>query len=243
MPSAEPEISIEAAFYRKKLLLSLLIPAIFVFLIWLSKVAEILFEADFSVLGIYPLEIRGLPGIILSPFVHESFRHLISNSIPIFILGTGVFYFYSDIALKVSFRIYIFTGLFVWLAGREAWHIGASGLVYGFASFLFFSGIIRKYLRLTALSLLVVFLYGSLVWGMVPEFYRNVSWEGHMLGFVSGILTAIWYRNEGPKPPEPEWIDEDETEGEETGEGETGAEGDRSDRGNSAEWRGETKIQ
>jgi membrane associated rhomboid family serine protease len=201
-------ISDEAAFFRKKLLLSMIIPGIFVFMMWLVRIIETLFATDLSILGIYPLTIKGLPGILLSPFIHENFKHLFNNSLPLFFLATGVFYFYSEVALKVSFWIYIMSGLFVWIAGREAWHIGASGLIYGFASFLFFSGIIRKYYRLVALSLLVVFLYGSMVWGMIPEFYKNVSWESHMLGFVSGIIMAVWYRNEGPQQPVYDWMDD-----------------------------------
>jgi len=100
------------------------------------------------------------------------------------------------------------------LAGwRSAWHIGASGIIYGLASFLFFSGIIRKYFRLIALSLLVVFLYGK--WsGSLPGIYKSVSWESHMLGFVSGIVLAIWYRKEGPQMPVYEWLEErEEVEG------------------------------
>jgi membrane associated rhomboid family serine protease len=201
-------ISDEVAFFRKKLLLSMIIPGIFVFMMWLVRIIETLFSTDLSILGIYPLTIKGLPGILLSPFIHENFKHLFNNSLPLFFLATGVFYFYSEVALKVSFWIYIMSGLFVWIAGREAWHIGASGLIYGFASFLFFSGIIRKYYRLVALSLLVVFLYGSMVWGMIPEFYKNVSWESHMLGFVSGIIMAVWYRNEGPQQPVYDWMDD-----------------------------------
>lgn len=186
----------------------MIIPGIFVFMMWLVRIIETLFATDLSILGIYPLTIKGLPGILLSPFIHENFKHLFNNSLPLFFLATGVFYFYSEVALKVSFWIYIMSGLFVWIAGREAWHIGASGLIYGFASFLFFSGIIRKYYRLVALSLLVVFLYGSMVWGMIPEFYKNVSWESHMLGFVSGIIMAVWYRNEGPQQPVYDWMDD-----------------------------------
>ena len=217
MSSTDPEIFDEAAFYKKKLLLSIFIPGIFVFLMWLVKIIEVLFDADFSFLGIYPLEAKGLPGILFSPLIHENFKHLFDNSIPLFFLATAVFYFYSEIALKISFWTYLLTGFFVWLAGREAWHIGASGLVYGLASFLFFSGIIRRYFRLTALSLLIVFLYGSMVWGMLPEFYKNVSWESHMLGFVSGIILAVLYRNEGPQKPVYEWMNEEEETG---GEGE-----------------------
>jgi len=210
MTSFNEQLSGETAYYRKKLLLSLFIPAVFVFLMWLVKSVEVLFGIDLSYLGIYPLEIKGLPGILLSPLIHDDFKHLVSNSIPVLFLGTGIFYFYSDVALKVTIWIYLLTGLFVWLVGRDAWHIGASGLVYGFASFLFFSGIIRKYFRLIALSLLIVFLYGSMVWGMVPDFYVNVSWEAHMMGFVSGIILAIWYRNEGPQPPVYDWMFEEE---------------------------------
>ena len=212
MSETDPEIFDEAAFYRKKLLLSIIIPGIFVFLMWFVKIVEVLFDADFSFLGIYPMEAKGLPGILLSPLIHENFKHLFDNSIPLFFLATAVFYFYSEVALKVSFWTYLLTGLFVWFAGREAWHIGASGLVYGLASFLFFSGIIRRYFRLTALSLLIVFLYGSMVWGMLPDFYKNVSWESHMLGFISGIILAVWFRNEGPQRPVYEWMDEDDDE-------------------------------
>ncbi|MGD0582997.1 MAG: rhomboid family intramembrane serine protease [Bacteroidales bacterium] len=226
MPGKRTNLSPETAFYRKKFLLSLLIPGIFVFLLWLVKISELLFETDLSFLGIYPLQLKGLPGILFSPLIHENFRHLVSNSLPLLMLGTGLFYFYSDVALKVSAWIYFLTGLFVWIGARDAWHIGASGLVYGLASFLFFSGIIRRYFRLIALSLLVVFLYGSMIWGMVPELYKNVSWESHMLGFVAGIIMAIVYRREGPQNPLIEWMQDDYEEQEEgemegNGEGET----------------------
>ncbi len=169
-----------------------------------------MFGLDFSNFGIFPLTVRGIPGILFSPFIHAGFGHLFNNSLPLFFLGTALFYFYSEIAVKVSLWTYFLTGLFVWIAGREAWHIGASGLVYGLASFLFFSGIIRKYFRLVALSLLIVFLYGSMVWGIFPDVYKNVSWESHMLGFISGIILAIWYRKEGPQEPVHEWLDEDD---------------------------------
>ena len=127
-------------------------------------------------------------------------------------LSITLFFFYSEIALKVLSWTWILTGLLVWLGGREAWHIGASGLVYGLASFLFFSGIIRRYYRLVALSLLIVFMYGEMVWGIFPGVYQNVSWESHMLGFVSGIIIAVWYRKKGPQSPVIEWSEEEEKE-------------------------------
>ncbi len=214
MAEEDHPISTEGTFYRKKFLLSLIIPLTFIFLIWLVKIIELLFEADFSGFGIYPLTVRGLPGIIFSPFIHADFNHLINNSVPLLLLSVALFYFYSEVALKVFSLTYLLTGILVWLGGREAIHIGASGIVYGLASFLFFSGIIRRYFRLVALSLLVVFIYGEMVWGIFPGIYKNVSWESHMLGFFSGIFLSIVYRNEGPQAPVPAFMDEDSEEGE-----------------------------
>jgi membrane associated rhomboid family serine protease len=131
--------------------------------------------------------------------------------LPLFFLSVALFYFYSQVAWRVFIWTYFLTGLLVWLAGRDAWHVGASGLVYGLASFLFFSGIIRRYFRLIALSLLIVFLYGSMVWGLFPGVYKNVSWESHMLGFFSGVVLSVCYRNQGPQEPVYEWMEEDES--------------------------------
>jgi membrane associated rhomboid family serine protease len=208
----------ELAFYKKKLLLSTIIPGILVFVMWFVKIIEVLFGLDFSEGGIFPLTIKGLPGIILSPFVHADFNHLFSNTLPLFFLSVALFYFYSDLALKIYGWTFLLTGLSVWIAGRPVWHIGASGLVYGLASFLFFSGIIRKYFRLVALSLLIVFLYGSMVWGIFPGVYKNVSWESHMLGFVSGVVLSIVYRNDGPTEPVYEWMLEDDEDEADKGE-------------------------
>ena len=182
----------EESFYRKKFLLSLIIPGTFVFLMWLTRITESLFELDLVSLGIYPLTLKGLPGILFSPFIHEDFRHLLNNSLPFLLLSVALFYFYSEIALRIFSLTYVLTGSLVWLGGREAWHIGASGLVYGLASFLFFSGIIRKYYRLTALSLLIVFIYGEMVWGLFPGIYKNISWESNMLGSFP-VYSWLWF--------------------------------------------------
>ena len=210
MSKLNSEINTESAFYRKKLLLSIIIPGIFVFVMWLVKIIEVLFEKDFSGFGIFPLTAGGLPGIVFSPFIHADLNHLFNNSLPLFFLSVALFYFYSEVALKVFAWTFFLTGLFVWVAGREAWHIGASGLIYGLASFLFFSGIIRRYFRLIALSLLVVFVYGSMVWGIFPGIYKNVSWESHMLGFFAGVVLAVRYRKEGPQRPIYKWMDDEE---------------------------------
>ncbi|MCU0461809.1 MAG: rhomboid family intramembrane serine protease [Bacteroidales bacterium] len=205
-----PDINTEGAFYRKKLFLSILIPGIFVALMWLVKAVEVLFDLDLTKLGIYPLQLKGLIGIFTSPFIHSDLKHLFNNSLPLFFLSVALFFFYSEVAIKVFSWTYLLTGLLVWLGGREAWHIGASGIVYGLASFLFFSGIIRRYFRLVALSLLIVFLYGEMVWGVFPGVYgQSVSWESHMLGVFSGIVLAVLYRKEGPQRPVQEWDNED----------------------------------
>ncbi len=200
--------------FRKKLLLSMLIPLVFIILLWLIMFMESQLDVSFYYLGIYPLEARGLPGIITSPFIHNDYEHLFNNTIPLFVLGTAVFYFYSDIAFKISGWSWLLTGLLVWIAGRESWHIGASGLVYSLASFLFFSGIIRRYFRLMALSLLIVFLYGSMVWGMFPFLDIHISWESHMLGAGAGLILAVLYRKQGPQSKLPGWYYEDEHEDE-----------------------------
>jgi membrane associated rhomboid family serine protease len=210
------DIKTEGAFYRKKLLLSMIIPGIFIFIMWLVKIIEVLFDIDLSHYGIYPLTLQGLRGILFSPFIHADFTHLFNNSIPLFCLSVALFYFYSEVALRVFIWTFFFTGLLVWFAGRDAWHIGASGLVYGLASFLFFSGIIRRYFRLIALSLLIVFLYGSMVWGLFPGVYKNVSWESHMLGFFSGVILAVCYKNQGPQRPVYDWMQDGEPNSDES---------------------------
>lgn len=210
MANLESQIETESAHFKRRIRLSIIIPFILICLMWIVKSVEVIFGFAFTVGGIYPLTLKGLPGVLLSPFIHADFKHLLSNSIPLFLLSTALFYFYSEISMKILSLAWLFTGFLVWIAGRDAWHIGASGLVYSLASFLFFSGILRGYFRLVALSLLIVFLYGSMVWGIFPGIYRNVSWESHMLGFFSGLVLAIWFRKEGPQKPVYDWMLEDE---------------------------------
>lgn len=192
--------------FRKKIFLSLLVPVSLVVILWVIRFVESELGVSLRYLGIFPLETRGLPGIITSPLVHADIKHLFNNSIPLLVLGSALFFFYSDVAARVLAIIWVTTGLLVWVTGRPAWHIGASGIVYGLASFLFVSGIIRRYIRLTALSLLIAYLYGSMVWGMFPFVNREISWESHMLGAVIGLILAIWYRKEGPVRPMPDWM-------------------------------------
>jgi membrane associated rhomboid family serine protease len=169
------------------------IPLLIVFLMWLVFWIEMRFHTDFTKYGLLPRTTSGLLGIITSPFIHSGFSHLWSNTIPALILSTSLLYFYRSISTKVLIYGILFTGVLTWIIGRNSFHIGASGLVYMLASFLFFKGIFTRYYRLIALSLIVVFLYGSLIWYLFPV-DPTISWEGHSSGAVSGLLLAIWLK-------------------------------------------------
>ncbi len=175
---------------------SLLLPLGIVLIAWSVKIAEIVFQLELFHYGIFPLKASGLPGILFSPFIHQDFHHLINNSIPLLVLGTALHYFYKEIAVRVWVFSFIITGTWVWFFARDSYHIGASGLVYSLALFVFVSGVIRKHPRLIAISLLVVFLYGSMLWGIFPIKDR-ISWESHLMGALSGIVLAFFFRNEG----------------------------------------------
>lgn len=180
-----------------KLFSSILYPASFVALLWAIKLYEEISNTSLSWYGIYPRTIHGLIGVAVAPLLHADYGHLFSNTIPLLILGSTIFYFYRSIAFQVFFWVYLMTGIWVWAAARDSYHIGASGILYGFVSFLFFSGIFRKDTRLLSLSLFVVFLYGGTVWGILP-IKEGVSWESHMLGSLAGLITAYNFRKEGP---------------------------------------------
>ena len=152
-----------------------------------------MFDVPTFKLGILPRNITGLVGIFTSPLIHGSFSHLISNTAPLIFMGLGIFYFYPKVAYKVFTIIYLGTGILVWIFAREVYHIGASGIIYGFVSFLFFSGIFRKDNRSIALALVVVFLYGGLIWGVLPV-EKGVSWESHLFGAIVGIIPAFIFR-------------------------------------------------
>lgn len=194
---------------KSKLIFSFLFPLMFSLIMWISKIWEVIFKQSFAEFGIFPRTVKGLIGIITSPFIHADFLHLISNTVPIVILGAALIYFYKSLAFRVFTLIFILTGTWVWLAGRPSFHIGASGIVYGLAFFLFLSGIFRRDRGLMAFSLLIVFLYGSIIWGVLP-IETGMSWEGHLFGALSGIICAIAFKNEGPQRKKYEWEEEEE---------------------------------
>ena len=188
-------------------------PIFFVLLIWIVFWFEVRFGFRFNDFGVYPRTLSGLKGIVFSPFIHSSMEHLYHNSIPLLVLSMALFYFYREIAWKVILYGILFSGLLTWCIGRPANHIGASGLIYVLMSFILFKGIFAKHFRLIALSLLVVFLYGSMIWYVFP-IKENMSWEGHLSGLIVGFVFALIFRKSIAKPKKYKWEEEDYNEDE-----------------------------
>jgi len=193
----------EGKFNISKLLTPLLFPVV----IWIVHLLSLLFNEDLSKLGLLPRNLVGLLGIFTSPLIHADFSHLISNTIPLIILGWIIFSFYPKVSYMLFLFIYFFTGLLVWIFARQVFHIGASGVVYGFVSFLFFSGIFRRDNTSIALALVITFLYGGLVWGMIPG-WKGISWESHLFGAITGLSAAYLFRKIDPPSKKYDWEDE-----------------------------------
>lgn len=182
----------------KKISWKIFVPALcFVLLLVFIELLEYFYNFRFGKYGVFPRTIKGMRGIFFSPFLHGDWKHVLNNSIPIIVLGTSLRYFYKTIAKEVFLWSWLMSGIWLWSIGRESYHIGASGIVYALVSFLFFSGLFRKHTKLMAISFFVVFLYGSMVWGLFP-IQEHISWEGHLSGALAGIILAWWFRNEGP---------------------------------------------
>lgn len=192
-------------------------PIFLILLISLAKTIEIKTGSHWGSFGVYPKTINGLKGIIFSPFIHGSTIHLFNNIVPLFFLLSAMIHFYDKLAYIIYVCIHIGCGIILWFIGREVFHIGASGVVYGLASFMFFSGILRRNTQLLAFSLLITFLYGSMVWGIFPETVKKgVSWEAHLSGAIIGLILAIILLKKGPQKKKYEWEDEDEDDNEST---------------------------
>lgn len=194
---------------KKNITRAFFLPAMLFILLWCIKGFEFISGISFANFGILPHKPEGLPGIILAPLIHADLNHLFYNSISLLVLMTTIFYFYRPLAFKIVILIWLVTGFCVWLGGRKAYHIGASGLVYGFAAFLFFSGVWRRNIKLLAISLMVIFLYGGLIWGIFP-FVPEMSWESHLFGGLTGTIFAFLFANEGTQKEEKTWEEEED---------------------------------
>jgi membrane associated rhomboid family serine protease len=198
---------------KRLIIRSAIWPLVFVAVMWVVKLLEIALNISLSEYGMAPRSLQGLYGIFTYPFLHKDLGHLTSNSLPLLFLGTALFYYYRDVSRTVFFQLFIISGLWLLILGKQgSIHIGASGLVYGLTAFHITAGLIKRNKHLLAFALLVMFLYGSMVWGVFPDFFpkRNISWEGHLTGMLAGVLLAWFHRDKGPQRDRYEWEDEEE---------------------------------
>lgn len=196
---------------KKRMIYALYFPGFVILLLTGIKIWEIAGGRPLSGGGIVPRDLKGLTGILTAPLVHADFSHLWNNAVPLFFVLWLLIYFYRQLAYKVFFLVWLITGLWVWAGARDACHIGASGVVYGLISFIFFSGLFRRIPELMTLSLLMVFLYGSMIWGIFP-FVPDISWESHLSGGMAGLLLSLVFLREGPQRKIYEWETEEEEE-------------------------------
>lgn len=170
------------------------LPLFLTFAIWFIFWLEVKWDVSFNKFGVLPRSFKGLRGILFSPFIHSDASHLWHNTLPLLILSFSLFYFYSKQAVKVFFVGFFATGFFTWLLGRPSYHIGASGIVYLFFGFLLLKGLLTKHIPLLALSFFVVFVYGGMLWYVMPIDFK-ISWEGHLSGFLVGAFLAVFSKN------------------------------------------------
>ena len=194
---------------KKQTISKFITPLFFPLLLWIVHLISFFFQIDLTRMGILPRNLAGLLGIITAPMVHGDFSHLISNTIPLVVLGWIIFFFYPKVSYLAFGVIYFFTGLLVWIFARQVYHIGASGVVYGFVSFLFFSGLFRRDNKSISLALIITFLYGGLVWGMIPG-WKGISWEAHLFGAITGLAAAYLFRKIDPPAKKYDWEDEED---------------------------------
>lgn len=183
---------------------ALIYPLLLVAVLWIVQWLDTLSSVDFYKWGLMPRTIEGLKGIIFMPLLHsqQDIHHVLNNSVTLYLSLAILIYYYRDIALKVFVLLWIMTGAFVWIyaENRGAYHIGMSGVIYGLLGFLFTSGVLRKYLPLQAISLFIVFVYGNMIWGIFP-IKANISWEGHFMGLVAGVILAFIYKKDAVQRP------------------------------------------
>lgn len=190
---------------------SFILAVSFAALLWLVELVDVIFGFDFVQYGVYPRRPNGLMGIVWAPLIHGSISHVFANTAPIIILGTALLYGYPKSAKIVIPAIYAGSGVGIWLFARGAYHIGASGLTFGMMFFVFTIGVLRWDRRAITLSLLVFFLYGGMIWGVLPG-APGISFESHFFGAVIGIVLAILLKGHDPVPPEKRYSWEDEQE-------------------------------
>lgn len=178
---------------------SIVITSLFVLLLWCIKSAEQLFAINLHEYGVKPNEMTGLLGIIFAPLIHGSYQHLLSNSLPLLLLGTALLFGYPKSRYWVVLVIWLFSGLGVWFFARESYHFGASGLTHGVFFFLLLASILRKDKRSIALMMIACFMYGGMVLSILPQ-EQHISFESHLFGAIAGLVCAALLFKWDPKP-------------------------------------------
>ncbi len=171
----------------------------FVIVLWLIKLGEVLSGIELHTLGVYPRDPDQLYGVVLAPLIHGSFSHLLTNTPALLVLGTATIYGYPRAARVMLPLIYLGSGIGVWFYARSSFHFGASGLTFGLMFFVFVIGALRWDPRASALSMLVFFLYGGMIWGIFPT-RPEISFEYHFFGAALGVAGAIVLRKLDPAP-------------------------------------------
>jgi membrane associated rhomboid family serine protease len=169
-------------------------PVLLIVLLWVVEFYELFSGNDLHRWGIFPREWDSFLGILTAPFVHSDFEHLISNTVPLFTLTCVMVFFYRKVAVPSYIIIQFLTGFAVWVFARPSYHIGASGVVYGLVSFVFWSGVFRRNMKSIVLALIVVIMYSGYFYGVLPN-KEGVSWESHLFGGFVGIFTAFLFKN------------------------------------------------
>ena len=182
----------ETAAFKREMNLIITIEVVLLGVLWMLWIVDgLFFQNSLKSHGIHPRSTEGLLGILFSPFFHSGLLHLVGNTIGIVMLGSLVLMHDISKFFLVSGFSVIVGGLGVWLlGGAQTNHIGISGVVFGYFGYLVSVGIFERKLGTVLLSLLTVFLYGGMIWGILPV-QIGVSWEGHLFGFLGGILAAF----------------------------------------------------
>ncbi|MGB0850745.1 MAG: rhomboid family intramembrane serine protease [Bacteroidia bacterium] len=187
-----------------KLVDSIVWPLVITIAIWIVFFLNMTTVVNLNSFGMHPWDVRGVLGIFTMPFLHANFDHLFSNSVPLVLLMGFIFIYFKKDSSKILALNMLSTGFILLFLGQEGTtHIGASGLVYAFIFFLITHAFLSKNKEMLAAAFILIFLYGSLIYGLFPEYGRligkNISWEGHLAGAISGVIWGYLFRNTGPQ--------------------------------------------
>lgn len=164
----------------------------FVAAIWGVFLLQCVLPFDLTAFGVTPRTWSGLLGVPAMPFLHASFRHLASNTVPLFVLLTLLAGSRAK-SWAIVVDVILLGGILLWVCGRAANHVGASGLIFGLIAFLIISGFLERRFLSLGISLIVSIVYGgSLMFGIIPRIGSTVSWEGHLCGAVAGGIIAFY---------------------------------------------------